>query len=113
MVTDTKGDTGFVIPIRAAERLSNIRFRLLPEVFDGWTDLRNERDALSSQVNNLQQQADEASGIAERRKQEVELCRGQLDETEKILKRKNFGLKFYRVAAVVFAISTATLVLTR
>src|SRR5574341_176578 len=100
MITDTKGDTGFVIPLRAAERLSNIRFGLLPRVFGLWGQLQEQNGVLNGRVKNLEQQVQECTRIAESRQQEVEELKKALDETESALKKKNFGLKFFRGTTV-------------
>jgi hypothetical protein len=113
MVTDVQNDTGFVVPIRAAERLSNIRFVLLPQLFAGWTDLKNERDALLGQVTNLEQQVAEAKKIAENRRQANALLDNRLKDTEKVLKRKSFALKFYRFTTIALGAAAATLFITR
>ncbi|MGH7452743.1 MAG: hypothetical protein ACRENG_15455 [bacterium] len=113
MVIDTKGDTGFVVPIRAAERLSNVRFGVLPRVFDLWGQLEAQNNVLNSRVQNLEQQVQEATRIAETRKQEVDELKKALGETEGALKRKNFGLKFFRGTTVAFAIATATLLIIK
>lgn len=109
MVIDTKGDTGFVVPIRAAEKLSNVRFGVLPRVFNLWDQLEAQNNVLNGRVANLEQQVQEATSIAETRKQEVDELKKALGETESALKRKNFGLKFFRGTTVVFAIAAATL----
>jgi hypothetical protein len=113
MVIGAKGDTGFVFPIRAAERLSNIRFGLLPEIFSQLADLKRESSVLRNRLGNLQQQFDEASGIAERRKKEIDNLNGILKESEVELRKKNMALKFFRVATAALAISTATLLLSK
>ncbi len=113
MVIDTKGDTGFVIPIRAAERLSNIRFGVLPELFTLWGNFIDENAVLRARVGNLQQQYDEAIGIAERRKQEIDNLNGVLEKSEKELKKKSRLLRFFRFTTIGFAISTATLFIVK
>jgi hypothetical protein len=111
MVTDAERDTGFVLPIRAAERLSNLRFRFLPEFFAGWSELKAQRDVLSDRVKNLEQQATTATEIAERRKQQNEALQKNLEETSRVLKRKNFAVKFYRSTTILLAVATATLLI--
>lgn len=113
MVIGAKNDTGFVLPIRVAERLSNIRFGLLPEVFAQLGDLKQESSVLRERVGNLQQQFNEANGIAERRKQEIDNLNGVLDKSEKELKKKSRLLRFFRFTTIGFAISTATLALLK
>jgi hypothetical protein len=113
MVIDTKGDTGFVVPIRAAERLSNVRFGVLPRVFDLWGQLEAQNSVLNNRVTNLEQQVREATQIAETRRQEVDELKKALNNTEGALKRKSFGLKFFRGTTVVFAIATATLLIIK
>ncbi|MDZ7290850.1 MAG: hypothetical protein ONB44_06570 [candidate division KSB1 bacterium] len=113
MVVDTKGDTGFVLPIRAAERLSNIRFGLLPQIFSSWGDLKKQTAVLRDRVSNLELQTHEALGIAERRKQEIDDLNRVLTKSEKELVKKNRLLKFYRATTVVFGITTATLFIMR
>ncbi len=113
MVTDADQDTGFVIPMQAAIRLSNIRFQFLPQFFGAFTLLRNQRDALQEQTANLAQQRDEALGIAERRRLEVELLDQRLKETETVLKRRNFWYKFFRISTIALGVTTGVLLLTR
>jgi hypothetical protein len=113
MITDTKGDTGFVIPIRAAERLSNIRFGLLPRVFGLWGQLQEQNGVLNGRVKNLEQQVQECTRIAESRQQEVEELKKALDETESALKKKNFGLKFFRGTTVALGIATAAILIVK
>jgi hypothetical protein len=113
MVTGAKGDTGFVFPIRAAERLSNIRFGLLPEIFAQLGDLKKESSVLRDRVGNLQQQYDEAIGIAERRKVEIDNLNAVLKKSEDELKKKSRLLRFFRFTTIGFAISTATLALLK
>jgi hypothetical protein len=113
MVIGADNDTGFVFPIRAAERLSNIRFGLLPEIFTQIGDLKKESSALRDRVANLQQQRDEALGIAERRKQEIDNLDGALKKTETALKRKSRALRFFRGTSTALAIATATLLIVK
>jgi len=113
MVIGAKSDTGFVFPIRVAERLSNIRFGLLPEIFAQLGDLKKESSVLRERVGNLQQQFNEANGIAERRQQEIDNLNGVLDKSEKELKKKSRLLRFFRFTTIGFAISTATLALLK
>jgi hypothetical protein len=113
MITDTKGDTGFVIPIRAAERLSNVRFGVLPHVFELWGQLQAQNDVLTGRTLNLEQQVQECTRIAESRKQEVDELRQALDETESALKKKNFGLKFFRGTTVALGIATAAILIIK
>lgn len=113
MVIDTKGDTGFVVPIRAAEKLSNVRFGVLPRVFDLWGQLEAQNSVLNSRVQNLEQQVQECTRIAETRKQEVDELKQALGETNATLKRKNRLLRFFRGTSVVLGIATATLAILR
>jgi hypothetical protein len=113
MVTGAKGDTGFVFPIRAAERLSNIRFGLLPEIFSQFADMKKESHLLRDRVANLQQQFAEASGIAERRKQEIDNLNGVLQKSEKELRKKSRALRFFRGTTVTLAIVSATLLIVK
>jgi len=113
MVIGAKGDTGFVFPLRAAERLSNIRFGLLPEIFSQVSDLKRESTVLRVRVSNLQQQYDEANSIAERRKQEVDNLNGVLQKSEIALRKKSVALRFFRATTVGLAIATATLLLVK
>jgi hypothetical protein len=113
MVIDTKGDTGFVIPIRGAERLSNVRFGVLPRVFDLWGQLEAQNNVLNNRIKNLELQIEETTRIAESRKQQVAELKEALDQTNKALKRKSFGLRFFRGTSVVLTIATATLLIIK
>lgn len=113
MVIDTKGDTGFVVPIRAAERLSNARFGVLPRVFDLWDQLETQNNVLNERIKNLEQQVREATQIAETRRQEVDELKQALGETTATLKRKNRLLRFFRGTSVVLGIATATLLIIK
>ncbi|MCG3119587.1 MAG: hypothetical protein ALAOOOJD_02025 [bacterium] len=113
MVIGAKGDTGFVFPIRAAERLSNIRFELLPEIFSQIGDLKKETGVLRDRIRNLEQQYNEASGIAERRRIEIDNLNGALTKTEKALKKKSLALRFFRGTTSVLAIATTAVLIIK
>jgi hypothetical protein len=113
MVIGARSDTGFVLPIRAAERLSNIRFGLLPEIFSQFADMKKESHILRDRVANLQQQFAEASGIAERRKQEIDNLNDVLQKSEKELRKKSRALRFFRGTTVTLAIVSATLLIVK
>jgi hypothetical protein len=113
MVIDTKGDTGFVVPIRAAERLSNARFGVLPRVFSLWGQLEEQNNVLNNRIKNLELQVQETTRIAETRKQEVDELKGSLEQTNEALKRKSFALRFFRGTTIALAIATATLLIVK
>lgn len=113
MVIDAEGDTGFVMPIKTAKELVNLRFRVLPPMLDTWTEVKKLNVSLKDQIKNLEEQNTELQGIADRNKTSKELLEERLDDTEKTLKKKALGLKIYRMLATVLGISTAVLLIAK